>query len=119
MDCARWSRSLFFFFQAEDGIRDDLVTGVQTCALPISRLRRRTSGGGGGRMRRVTRPGPIALLLAIAWLAQVTGTVRSAAQPVQPTCGAATPAAATASPPSRADSGSPVPADAAVLRPVA
>jgi len=70
-------------------------------------------------MRRVTRPGPIALLLAIAWLAQVTGTVRSAAQPVQPTCGAATPAAATASPPSRADSGSPVPADAAVLRPVA
>src|SRR5207244_8685314 len=27
---------LIFFFQAEDGIRDDLVTGVQTCALPIS-----------------------------------------------------------------------------------
>src|SRR5687767_16036224 len=27
---------LFFFFQAEDGIRDKLVTGVQTCALPIS-----------------------------------------------------------------------------------
>src|SRR5207247_5214695 len=26
---------LFFFFQAEDGIRDPLVTGVQTCALPI------------------------------------------------------------------------------------
>src|SRR5258708_21202599 len=26
---------LVFFFQAEDGIRDDLVTGVQTCALPI------------------------------------------------------------------------------------
>src|SRR5947208_8849797 len=25
----------FFFFQAEDGIRDDLVSGVQTCALPI------------------------------------------------------------------------------------
>src|SRR5207244_4560043 len=25
-----------FFCQAEDGIRDDLVTGVQTCALPIS-----------------------------------------------------------------------------------
>src|SRR5258708_9387077 len=30
------SRGLFFFFKAEDGIRDDLVTGVQTCALPIS-----------------------------------------------------------------------------------
>src|SRR2546422_10721214 len=27
----------FFFFQAEDGIRDVAVTGVQTCALPISR----------------------------------------------------------------------------------
>src|SRR2546427_8615711 len=26
----------FFFFQAEDGIRDSTVTGVQTCALPIS-----------------------------------------------------------------------------------
>src|SRR5689334_23734453 len=26
---------LFFFFQAEDGIRDGTVTGVQTCALPI------------------------------------------------------------------------------------
>src|SRR5258708_35142589 len=26
---------LVYFFQAEDGIRDDLVTGVQTCALPI------------------------------------------------------------------------------------
>src|SRR5256884_4230735 len=26
----------FFFFQAEDGIRDVAVTGVQTCALPIS-----------------------------------------------------------------------------------
>src|SRR2546421_6345008 len=31
----------FFFFQAEDGIRDLIVTGVQTCALPISQ--RRTS----------------------------------------------------------------------------
>src|SRR3989441_997935 len=29
----------FFFFQAEDGIRDKLVTGVQTCALPICNLR--------------------------------------------------------------------------------
>src|SRR5205823_9902511 len=29
----------FFFFQAEDGIRDKLVTGVQTCALPISEPR--------------------------------------------------------------------------------
>src|SRR6266550_5005892 len=28
----------FFFFQAEDGIRDVAVTGVQTCALPIYRV---------------------------------------------------------------------------------
>src|SRR3989449_7043052 len=31
-----YSLFLFFFFQAEDGIRDVAVTGVQTCALPIS-----------------------------------------------------------------------------------
>src|SRR5215211_8936671 len=30
-----WVVFLFFFFQAEDGIRDHCVTGVQTCALPI------------------------------------------------------------------------------------
>src|SRR2546430_2862729 len=35
---SKWSpplTSFFFFFQAEDGIRDLTVTGVQTCALPI------------------------------------------------------------------------------------
>src|SRR5256885_1522472 len=32
---------IFFFFQAEDGIRDYKVTGVQTCALPILALARR------------------------------------------------------------------------------
>src|SRR5256886_14369618 len=32
-------RHIVFFFQAEDGIRDLTVTGVQTCALPISRSR--------------------------------------------------------------------------------
>src|SRR2546422_552394 len=41
---------LFFFFQAEDGIRDVAVTGVQTCALPIS-------VPGGGRRRDDRRPG--------------------------------------------------------------
>src|SRR4030066_1807980 len=35
--CARCN--VVFFFQAEDGIRDSSVTGVQTCALPISRAR--------------------------------------------------------------------------------
>src|SRR2546430_5943189 len=32
---------LIFFFQAEDGIRDLTVTGVQTCALPISLVQMR------------------------------------------------------------------------------
>src|SRR3712207_8732073 len=38
MSCLRSSQidAFFFFFQAEDGIRDIGVTGVQTCALPIS-----------------------------------------------------------------------------------
>ena len=31
----------FFFFQAEDGIRDTSVTGVQTCALPICEMTRK------------------------------------------------------------------------------
>src|SRR2546430_4429420 len=33
-----WGRRVCFFFQAEDGIRDLTVTGVQTCALPICAL---------------------------------------------------------------------------------
>src|SRR3712207_7426355 len=62
-----WCLSIFFFFQAEDGIRDIGVTGVQTCALPISpscvpsreaaaapgKARPGGDGGrGGGRSRR-------------------------------------------------------------------
>src|SRR2546426_7443372 len=39
----------FFFFQAEDGIRDYKVTGVQTCALPISPARRDTRSRAPGR----------------------------------------------------------------------
>src|SRR2546430_7272174 len=37
----------FFFFQAEDGIRDLTVTGVQTCALPISVMYRPQPRGAG------------------------------------------------------------------------
>src|SRR2546422_3767406 len=49
--------SLVFFFQAEDGIRDVAVTGVQTCALPISgrHLRCLRRGGRWSLMRRVGR----------------------------------------------------------------
>src|SRR2546425_12228185 len=39
----------FFFFQAEDGIRDKLVTGVQTCALPILAVDLRRSAATFGR----------------------------------------------------------------------
>src|SRR5437773_6047714 len=58
----------FFFFQAEDGIRDRDVTGVQTCALPISAELRPFAGGSSacrgsaaprtrGTTRRSPRPG--------------------------------------------------------------
>src|SRR5437867_13289785 len=42
--------SWLFFLQAEDGIRDRTVTGVQTCALPIS------SGGGSSAQTAAARP---------------------------------------------------------------
>src|SRR5258708_6415086 len=47
--------SIFFFFQAEDGIRDDLVTGVQTCTLPISvdALNKRALQFSGGERQRL------------------------------------------------------------------
>src|SRR6266498_3721165 len=48
---------LFFFFQAEDGIRDADVTGVQTCALPIS----------GRRARRRVRAVPPPAASGVTW----------------------------------------------------
>src|SRR2546430_6380348 len=58
----RWL-NLVFFFQAEDGIRDLTVTGVQTCALPISKANAligavtsvATSAGAASRARRGAR----------------------------------------------------------------
>src|SRR2546430_7534023 len=41
---------VFFFFQAEDGIRDLTVTGVQTCALPICRGVNTITKLGGGNL---------------------------------------------------------------------
>src|SRR3712207_7249803 len=51
----------FFFFQAEDGIRDIGVTGVQTCALPISTAApapRRCRTAPAGRRARARAPAP-------------------------------------------------------------
>src|SRR2546423_3529615 len=45
---------LIFFLQAEDGIRDKLVTGVQTCALPILPLTIHDSGNSRLRSRTPT-----------------------------------------------------------------
>src|SRR5690606_39612190 len=42
--------SFCFFFQAEDGIRDFHVTGVQTCALPISMNKKRRSHAAANRL---------------------------------------------------------------------
>src|SRR2546429_2123652 len=48
-----YPKCLFFFFQAEDGIRDVAVTGVQTCALPISSGGRVLTGARSERRGRV------------------------------------------------------------------
>src|SRR3989441_1946965 len=53
MSCTRLSVLFFFFFQAEDGIRDKLVTGVQTCALPICSGASRVLGVGRKASSRV------------------------------------------------------------------
>src|SRR5688572_31612942 len=50
----------FFFFQAEDGIRDLTVTGVQTCALPISRRDPEGLGRGSARRPTARRAAPVA-----------------------------------------------------------
>src|SRR5207245_7453572 len=49
-----------FFFQAEDGIRDATVTGVQTCALPISRGRRLCRAGARRRLKTLVVVGSAA-----------------------------------------------------------
>src|SRR5690606_41038245 len=54
----------FFFFQAEDGIRDFHVTGVQTCALPISGRAAHRAPPGTERRGPMSRP---------AWLEPLAG----------------------------------------------
>src|SRR5690606_40189591 len=69
---------LFFFFQAEDGIRDFHVTGVQTCALPIS-FRHGSSAGAGP----VQRPRVPPLLRRTPRAVRVSMTDRSPSCPVR------------------------------------
>src|SRR6266508_1192362 len=59
----RRSRYPFFFFKAEDGMRDGHVTGVQTCALPICPARREAPGTTGPPRETGRRlpPGPTPL----------------------------------------------------------
>src|SRR5262249_60949827 len=77
MSCGRCLRIAVFFFQAEDGIRDWSVTGVQTCALPIFRvfgieLRRRLVEQQQLRLERERRREAHALQLAARELADRT-----------------------------------------------
>src|SRR5205085_4804179 len=55
---------LFFFFQAEDGIRDLTVTGVQTCALPISPIPPRAVGLTLASGKRIARPLLTAIMIS-------------------------------------------------------
>src|SRR5258708_15638355 len=77
-----WIERFSFFFQAEDGIRDDLVTGVQTCALPIccapwKRPARRPGGEGRvcGRPRTLGAPMRYVVGIDIGGTNIVAGTV--------------------------------------------
>src|SRR5207237_4180133 len=71
----------FFFFQAEDGIRDSSVTGVQTCALPISHLEPELAAGAlASRLLRTSLGAavcaPLAVdepVIALLWLSPKRG----------------------------------------------
>src|SRR5438445_2777110 len=72
----------FFFFQAEDGIRDIGVTGVQTCALPISEPGRQVARPAQGRLHHAGN-----LLQAfVAGLMSIVVVVRSEERRVGKEC---------------------------------
>src|SRR2546422_1639721 len=54
MSCYWRDVTFVFFFQAEDGIRDVAVTGVQTCALPISPLLSEAAAAMEGYKEKIT-----------------------------------------------------------------
>src|SRR5260370_31884479 len=63
----------FFFFQAEDGIRDSSVTGVQTCALPISHFDAAPTAACLARGRHLTHRGKLPLVQRQNAVLDVTG----------------------------------------------
>src|SRR3712207_9196589 len=67
---------MFFFFQAEDGIRDIGVTGVQTCALPIL-AERIAELLGSPELRERLRSGGRALAPRFAWATVAAGILGS------------------------------------------
>src|SRR3989454_1786731 len=64
-DCRRTWFTRFFFFQAEDGIRDYKVTGVQTCALPISASGTISAANGGTVNLSYSYLGPLILPITV------------------------------------------------------
>src|SRR5207249_5269126 len=99
----------FFFFQAEDGIRDRNVTGVQTCALPIScdlpvdqcpkpRLVDFTGGVERGDQGRAATAQPFQMLGHQAFLRMSSSTSVNAYIPRRPTIHRAASSAPTAKP---------------------
>src|SRR5258708_22943259 len=73
--------SCFFFFQAEDGIRDDLVTGVQTCALPISHC-----DAPSGFVIRKTTARMVKPIKAVNWMTFIATLMRSEERRVGKEC---------------------------------
>src|SRR5207248_7126450 len=67
----------YFFFQAEDGIRDRTVTGVQTCALPISAYQ--VNG-------TFTQAGTITKVTGYAFVETIPGVTRSEERRVGKEC---------------------------------
>src|SRR5437762_8908080 len=61
---------IFFFFQAEDGIRDTSVTGVQTCALPILSASQTINGFRDIRLTAGRMPNPLVTTLMV-WDADI------------------------------------------------
>src|SRR5256885_11382661 len=77
---------LFFFFQAEDGIRDYKVTGVQTCALPICSLPEPNRRGRSITKRKngsTARCAPARWASAARWPARTTATCSRGSPPTR------------------------------------